>query len=207
MPKINKLSIDSKFYPEILKNIFDPPKTLYYLGDLTILNKNISIVGTRNITTCGQINTSKVTKEFVKTGYTIISGMALGVDAVAHFTAIENDGKTVAVLGAGVDVIYPPENKKLYDLIIKSGGLLISEVPSGTMVRRELFPARNRIISGLSERVVVVEAALKSGSLITARLAVEQGRDVYAVPGSAGCDYLIEQGASPIIFDLPDRID
>ncbi len=195
---IKKVQIDEAIYPQSLKNIFDPPEVLYYLGDLKVLGKNVGIVGTRKITETGRKITEKITAEFVEQGFTIISGMALGVDAVAHFSAIKNGGKTVAVLGAGVDIIYPPANRDLYNSIFKSGGLIISEVPPGTTVRRELFPARNRIISGLSEAVVVTEAALKSGSLITARLALEQGRDVFAVPGSPGCDYLIDQGAKTL---------
>lgn len=197
--KVKIIKIADKIYPESLKNIPDPPKILYCLGNLEILQKNIAVVGTRKITKYGQFVTSNLVKGLVENDITIVSGMALGVDGVAHWTAIRNGGKTVAVLGAGVDVIYPPENKDLYNSILESGGLIISEVPPGQRVSREMFPARNRIISGLSEAVIVTEAALKSGSLITARLALDQGRDVFAVPGSPGCDYLIDQGAHEVI--------
>ncbi len=205
MQSIKTIKRGDKDYPESLENISDPPEILYYLGNLSILGKNIGVVGTRQITKFGQEVTEKITKELVEEGFVIVSGMALGVDAVAHWTALKNGGKTVAVLGAGVDVIYPRENTHLYNSILEAGGLIISEVAPGRTVQKEMFPARNRIISGLSEAVVVTEAALKSGSLITARLALEQGREVFAVPGSPGPDYLIEQGAS-LILKSEDKI-
>lgn len=196
---IQVISDAGKGYPERLRNISDPPKKLYCLGDVNLLcGKNIGIVGTRRISNYGQKVTTKITKEFVENGFVIVSGMAVGVDSVAHWTALQSGGKTVAVLGAGVDVVYPPENETLYNSILESDGLIISEVPLGKRVEKEMFPARNRIISGLSEAVVVTEAALRSGSLITARLALEQGKDVFAVSGSPGTDYLIEMGATEI---------
>lgn len=197
---IQKIKLSDKEYPFLLKNIFDPPKKLYVLGhaELVSVSKMIAIVGTRRITTFGQKITSKLTKELVEIGYIIVSGMALGVDGVAHTTAIAVGGKTVAVLGAGVDIIYPPQHQILYSQIISSGGAIISEIPPGQFVPRNKFAARNRIISGLCEAVLVTEAEIKSGSLITAKLALEQGRDVFAVPGSAGTNYLIDQGATPV---------
>ena len=191
---VTRVTLQDENYPELLKSIFDPPEILYVLGKLP-KQKMIAIVGTRKITDFGQKMTAKVTKEFVEEGFVIVSGLALGVDTVAHQTAIENGGKTVAVLGAGVDIIYPPANRDLYNSILASSGAIISEVPPGQYVSKEKFPARNRIISGLCEAVIVTESELKSGSLITARLALDQGREVFAVPGSPGPDYLISCGA------------
>jgi len=198
---INLISRLDSAYPQSLKNIFDPPETLYVIGDIKF-SKAVSVVGTRQLSKRGQENTEIICKELVNRGFTIISGLALGIDAVAHWTAIKNGGKTVAVLGAGVDIIYPPQNRELYFKIIESGGAIISEIPPGKLSPHSYFPARNRIISGLSEAIIVTEAQIKSGALITARLAIDQGRDVYAVPGSPGCDYLIENGAQAIDLSL-----
>ncbi len=192
--EIKIVKITEKNYPESLKNIFDPPEKLYYLGDFRVFSA-IGVVGTRNMTERGRSNTEKIVRELIKENYTIVSGMALGVDAVAHWTAINNGGRTIAVLGAGVDIIYPPQNRELYFKIIESGGAIVSEIPPGRFVSRQAFPARNRIISGLSESIIVVEAQLKSGALVTARMALDQGKDVFAVPGSPGCDYLLDNGA------------
>jgi DNA processing protein len=187
--------------PQRLKNVYDPPKKLYVVGNEKLLfeNKIVAIVGTRQITDNGYEITAKIAKQFVKEGYIIVSGMALGVDRVAHEAAIEAGGKTIAVLGAGVDIIYPPQHKHLYFNIIQSGGAIISEIPPGHFVPREKFAARNRIISGLSEAVVITQANIRSGSMITAKLALDQGKDVYCVPGSEGCDYLLSQGANDIL--------
>ncbi|MCL4390083.1 MAG: DNA-processing protein DprA [Patescibacteria group bacterium] len=203
---VEVLKITDAGYPPQLKNIFCPPKTLYVKSQLgseevrkLVTGKIIAIVGTRKMTKKGEKNTAKITKELVKQRFIICSGMALGIDGVAHQTAIENNGQTIAVLGAGVDVVYPPQHRELYNSILAHGGAIIAEVPPGRRVSRELFPARNRIISGLSQAVIVIEAPLKSGALITARLALDQGREVLAVPGSPGCDYLIAQGAVKIL--------
>ena len=190
---IEKIKISDADYPEFLKNIFDPPKILYIRGQLP-KGKMVAVVGTRKMTDFGEKTCAKIVKELVKEGFIIISGMALGIDGVAHKTAIAAGGKTIAVLGAGVNIIYPPQHKDLYNSIIENGAV-ISEMEPDRFVEKKLFPARNRIISGLAQAVVVIEGALKSGSLITARLALEQGRDVFAVPGSEGTDYLISQGA------------
>ncbi len=194
---IGEVKFNNLRFPQSLKNIPDPPKQLYILGEIPA-GRKVGIVGSRKISSYGAKVTAQLTLELVKQGFVIVSGMALGVDAVAHQTAINDGGKTIAVLGAGVDVIYPPQNKALYNSILESGGAIVSEVPPGKTVTRAMFPARNRIISGLSEAVIVTEAAIDSGSLITARMALEQGRDVFAVPGTPGCDYLIDQGASNI---------
>src|SRR3989344_140729 len=198
---INLISRLDSAYPQSLKNIFDPPETLYVIGDIKF-SKAVSVVGTRQLSKRGQENTEIICKELVNRGFTIISGLALGIDAVAHWTAIKNGGKTVAVLGAGVDIIYPPQNRELYFKIIESGEAIISEIPPGKLSPHSYFPARNRIISGLSEAIIVTEAQIKSGALITARLAIDQGRDVYAVPWSPGCDYLIENGDQAIDLSL-----
>jgi DNA processing protein len=188
-------------FPPLLKNIPDPPKTLFCLGNELILSSEriIAIVGTRRMTRSGEEKATKITNDLVTAGFIIISGLALGIDGVAHRTAIGSGGRTIAVLGTGVDIIYPPEHVALYNSILQHEGAIISELSPGTRPDRAHFPARNRIISGLAQAVVVVEGALKSGSLITARLALDQGKDVFAVPGSEGTDYLIEQGAKPVV--------
>ena len=187
-----------KDFPESLKNIPDPPKSLYVVGNEKLLaaEKIIAIVGTRNPTEFGKEITAKIAKEFVKKGYIIISGMAKGIDSVAHWAAIN---KTIAVLGCGVDIIYPPENRELYFQILQNNGAIISEIPPGQFVPRNKFAARNRIISGLAQAVLIPECSLRSGSMVTARLALDQGKDIYCVPGSEGTDYLISQGANDIL--------
>lgn len=184
--------------PENLKNIPDPPKQLFVIGNAGLLasEKIIAIVGTRNPTEFGKEITAKITKELVEKGYIIISGMAKGIDSVAHWAAIN---KTIAVLGCGVDIIYPPENRELYFQILQNNGAIISEIPPGQFVPRNKFAARNRIISGLSNAVLIPECSLRSGSMVTARLALDQGKDIYCVPGSEGTDYLISQGANDIL--------
>lgn len=194
---VRKIKVSEPSYPYLLKNIFDPPQVLYIKGELPS-GRMIAVVGTRKMTSYGQEVTAKLTKELVEANFVIVSGMALGVDGVAHQTTISCGGKTVAVLGAGVDIVYPREHRQLYNSILEHGGAIISEVAPGKLVDRGMFPARNRIISGLSEAVLVTEGAIDSGSLITARAALDQGREVFAVPGSAGADYLIGQGAKPV---------
>ncbi len=191
-----QIKISEASYPFLLKQIPDPPAVLYVQGILP-KGRMIAVVGTRRMTPYGQKVTEELVRDLAKAGFIIVSGMALGVDGVAHKVAIEAGGKTVAVLGAGVDLVYPPEHRALYNSILAHGAV-ISEVAGTQRVERKRFPARNRIISGLCEAVVVTEGALDSGSLITARLALDQGRDVFAVSGSAGADYLIDQGAKPV---------
>lgn len=192
--------------PKSLKNIPDPPKVLYVLGNEKLLasDKIIAIVGTRQMTDYGKMITAKLTKELVNKDYIIVSGMALGVDGVAHQTAIENSGKTIAVLGAGPDIIYPPQHKELYQKILASGGAIVSEIPPGKTVPVHIFKARNRLISGLARGVLVTEGSIHSGSLITVKYALDQGKDVFVVPGpinsptSEGTNYLLKQGAKPV---------
>ena len=196
--------IDSE-YPRLLLEIADPPIALYCKGKLPhVAGPWLGVVGTRKPTTYGREITEKIALELAQQGIVIVSGLARGIDAIAHRMAIIAKTPTIAVLGCGVDIVYPPEHKELYAEIIKTGGAIISEVPPGHTVARGLFPARNRIISGLSLGVIVTEGAEDSGSLITARLALEQGREVFAIPGpitsylSAGPTKLIKQGAKVV---------
>ncbi|EGO63135.1 DNA-processing protein DprA [Acetonema longum] len=186
-------------YPQLLKNIFDPPLALYYRGQLPQDNDSIAIVGTRRSSIYGKNAAELFGSRLAAAGLLIISGAARGIDTAAHRGAMQQ-GKTLAVLGCGVDVAYPPENAKLLRAIAETGAV-VSEYPPGTPPHKSYFPARNRIISGLSRAVMVIEAGEKSGALITVDFALEQGRDVYAVPGSifsgvsAGTHRLIKQGA------------
>lgn len=202
--KIEELLINSENYPENLKNIYDPPSKLYILGNKEILKqKGVAIVGTRKASEYGKKVAFKFAKELSEKGINIISGLALGVDTYAHLGTLRPNslGKTIAVLGSGLDEIYPKQNIDLAKMIIRSGGCIISEYPLGTKPGKLNFPQRNRIISGISNGVVVIEASETSGALITADFALEQGRDVFAVPGnifsatSEGTNDLIKQGA------------
>ncbi len=193
-------------YPRLLRNIYDFPICIYVKGNVEVLNnKYIGIVGSRNCTEYGKQIARKFAYELSKKNIGIISGLARGIDTYAHIGCIEaNIGKTVAVLGSGLDEIYPYENKMLYEKIIQTGGAIISEYPIGTKPYGKNFPRRNRIISGMSDGIIVIEASKKSGSLITVDFALEQGKNVYAVPGninsihSAGTNELIKEGAIPI---------
>lgn len=198
---ITILTYDDPRYPSLLKNIHDPPVVLYVRGNPEMLNcRGIGIVGSRAATHYGKSIAQQMASSLAQQGFTIISGMALGIDTAAHKGALAVAGRTIAVLGCGLDIIYPPGNHKLFKDIAFSGAV-VSEYPLGTLPDNFRFPARNRIISGLSLGVVVVEAANRSGSLITASHALEQGREVFAVPGridsvkSAGTHTLLQQGA------------
>lgn len=197
---IKILTVFDDNYPSLLKEIYDPPTVLYFKGEIP-LGRAIAIVGTRSITGYGKVVTERFAKFLAETGITIISGLARGVDSLAHQSAISVDGKTVAVLGGGLNNIFPAENEGLASRISNNFGAVISEFPPDFASLPGNFPARNRIISGLSLAVLVTEAAEDSGSLITARDALEQGRDVFAVPGpitsdrSKGTAILIKQGA------------
>lgn len=200
---INKVGIFDKDYPYLLKQIYDPPAVLYYKGNLEALRKKcIAVVGTRKMTGEGRLLTDKFVKHLVKAGLTIISGLARGIDTEAHKTAVEANGQTVAVLGSGLNKIYPPENKQLAMDIINGHGAVISEYPPDELPCPGNFPIRNRIISGLSLGVLVVEASDNSGSLITARLALEQGREVFAVAPNT----LIKDGAFAV-FEPEEILD
>ena len=187
-------------YPRQLQTMPDKPVGLYAIGDCDLSAPCISIVGSRGCTVYGQTTTRRFAAEFARAGYTVVSGMARGIDTMAHLGALEAGGKTIAVLGTGVDVIYPPENADLYKKIIEAGAV-ISEFPIGARADRQNFPIRNRIVAGMSLATIVVESDIKGGSMITARLAGEYGRDVFAVPGridsplSRGCHALLKDGA------------
>jgi DNA processing protein len=188
-------------YPALLANLSDAPSGLFVKGDVSALGlPALAIVGSRNPTRGGERNAFEFARHMAASGFVIVSGLATGIDAAAHRGAIAAGGITVAVLGNGVDVVYPSSNRQLAAEVAASGAL-VSEYPPGTEPRRAYFPQRNRLISGLSLGTLVVEAARRSGSLITARLAAEQGREVFAIPGSIhnplarGCHRLIRDGA------------
>lgn len=203
-------------YPALLKTIPDPPLVLYVRGELRPEELTVALVGSRKATPYGLNVTQLLTGDLVQAGFSIVSGLARGVDARAHNTALEAGARTIAVLGSGVDVIYPAEHGTLAKRIAGQGAV-VSEFPLTTPPHRENFPVRNRIISGLSYGVIVVEASLKSGSLITARMAAEQGREVMAVPGSIfnessrGCHALLKDGAAlvqtwkDVVEQLPEE--
>lgn len=201
---VSFITLDDREYPLLLKKIKKPPFVLYYIGDIRLLTgeKMLAVVGTRKITEYGRHVTELFTGDLVQAGFTIVSGLAMGVDAVAHRTVIEEGGRTVAVLGCGVDCCYPMENSSLYLAIIKKGNLIISENPLSMQPTKGSFPSRNRIIAGLSLGVLVTEGATDSGSLITANDAFSFGRKVFAVPGpitsalSKGPYDLIGKGAA-----------
>ncbi|WP_407276823.1 DNA-processing protein DprA [Halothiobacillus sp. DCM-1] len=189
-------------YPALLHSLPDAPAALFARGDIRLLDEpQLAMVGARNATTGGLNNARAFAKHLAACGLVITSGLALGIDAAAHDGALQAQGATIAVMGTGPDLIYPQQNQPLAQRILNTGGLLVSEWPPGTPARKEHFPRRNRLISGLAEGVLVVEAGLQSGSLITARLATEQGREVFAIPGSIhnplarGCHRLIRDGA------------
>ena len=201
---IEILTIKDEAYPTQLKEIASAPPVLYVRGDKNILgNKSIAIVGSRKFTEYGRRVTENLTKDLVRAGLTIVSGLALGIDGIAHRAALDADGITAAVLGTGIDdaTIYPREHFNLAKQIIENGGALLSEQPPQTPSLKQNFPARNRIMAGLALGTLVVEAAENSGSLITAQFALEQNREVFAVPGdifspqSTGANLLVKRGA------------
>ena len=181
--KYEIIKIGDKFYPEKLTKIYAPPQVLYVIGDKTVLNdKSIAIIGCRKCTQYGSKLAQKFGYELSKKGIVIVSGLARGIDTCSHIGAIKANGKTIAVLGSGLDIIYPPENKKICEEIVKTGGAIITEYPLGTKPYRYNFPLRNRIISGLSNGILVIEAKEKSGTLITVGYGLEQGKEIFAIP-------------------------
>jgi DNA processing protein len=203
--QINFITIHDPDYPHLLKEISYPPWGLYYWGDLSVLNNPLclAVVGTRKISAYGKLVVEKIIKELIPYNFVVISGLALGVDTLSHKTTLNEGGKTVAILGTGLDQIFPRANESLSRQIIKNGAL-ITEYPLGSKSFKSHFPWRNRIISGLASATLVIEAPEKSGALITANFAVEQNRDVFAIPGSifnnnsTGTNKLIQQGAKLI---------
>jgi len=217
------LAVDDENYPESLKNISDPPICIYVKGNVKILNARdrkffdgkqifFAIVGTRKPTSYGQQIARKFAYELSEAGFVIVSGMAMGIDTVAHQAALDAGGKTVAVLGCGVNIIYPAINYRLYQNIIKTGGAVISEFPPDQTVLKGLFISRNRIISGLSRGVLIAEGLKDSGALITARFAGEQGKEVFAPPAPITSDmsqapnFLLKQGAK-LVTSIEDILE
>lgn len=200
-PQHHILVPEDPHYPALLKRIRTAPPVLFVLGDPTVLNDpQIAMVGSRNPTQGGKENARAFAAHFATNGLTVTSGLAVGIDAYSHEAALEGGGNTIAVVANGLDIIYPLRNRKLAERIAAQG-CIVSEFPIGTVAHPQHFPRRNRIISGMSFGVLVVEAALQSGTLVTARHAMEQGREVFAIPGSIhnplarGCHHLIRQGA------------
>ena len=204
--------MDDGVYPQLLREIDDPPIVLYVQGDWQICVENpcVGFVGSRRSSTYGVNASEMLARDLAKKGVTIVSGLARGIDAAAHRGALEAGGKTIAVVGTGIDEIYPKEHKFLVQQILESGGAIVSQFPLETPPLPENFPYRNRIISGLSLGVVIVEATERSGSLITARLAIEQNREVFAVPGnitssnSYGTNYLIKSAGAKLVQQWQD---
>ncbi|MDQ3749649.1 MAG: DNA-processing protein DprA [Acidobacteriota bacterium] len=214
------LILDDGGYPFLLREIADPPITLYVKGDWQACFDApcVAVVGSRRCSTYGENASEMLSRDLATNGICIVSGLARGIDSAAHRGAIAGKGKTIAVLGTGIDGVYPKENAKLVDEILDAGGAIVSQFPLGTPPLKDNFPYRNRIISGLSLGILLVEASERSGSLITARLAMEQNREVLAVPGnitsknSFGTNYLIKSGAKlvqqwqDVVSELPQEI-
>lgn len=206
---------DDEMYPQQLKFISDNPVVLTCLGDISLLQrKQVAIVGARSVSNLGVKLTRKMAGTLAKKGYVVTSGLARGVDGLAHLGAVDEQGATIAVLGSAVDFCYPAENKQLYDDILAKGGLIISENKVGSgIVSKHQFPKRNRIITALSEAVVVTECTKKSGSLITAKLALEMGKELFAVPGHPldkhfeGTNDLIKQSCAHVLTNIDDLLE
>lgn len=214
------LILDDGSYPQMLREIDDPPPVLYVKGDWQACFEQpcVGVIGSRACSTYGENASEMLSRDLASRGLTVVSGLARGIDTAAHRGSIRGQGRTVAVMGTGIDNVYPKENRKIADEIVASGGCLVTQFPLGTPPIKENFPYRNRIISGLSYGVLIVEASERSGSLITARLAAEQNREVLAVPGnitsgnSFGTNYLIKSGAKlvqqwqDVVSELPAEV-
>lgn len=204
--KINRISPDESKYLQILSSIAKKPEALYYTGKLPETRRpTVAIVGTRKPTAYGKEVTTRFAGELARKGVVIVSGLALGVDALAHTAALEAGGTTLAVLGNGLHYIYPTANRALAERILKNGGAILTEYEEGVDARSHQFLERNRIVSGLADAIIITEAAQRSGTLNTATHALEQGKEVFVVPGnitspmSLGCNALIKQGAMPLV--------
>jgi len=204
------ITFDDPLYPNLLKQIYDPPLVIFLQGNKNLLNQSqLAIVGSRSASVSGRDTAFNLAKQLMESGLVITSGLALGIDAYAHRGALSFDASTIAVVATGLDKVYPARHRALAQQIISQEGAIISEFLPGTLPKAGHFPKRNRIISGLSIGVLVVEAEMKSGSLITARCALEQNRDVFAIPSTInnpqakGCHWLIKQGAK-LVEDLAD---
>lgn len=210
---IGYITINSKEYPEKLNHLSDPPYVIFYKGNLELLKGElIAVIGARKYSGYGAQVTKVISKELSENNFTVVSGLAAGIDSIAQRSVIDYPGKTIGVLGCGIDIIYPKSNRLLYEDILKNHGLIISEFLPNTPPMAYNFPRRNRIISGISKKLIIIEATDKSGSLITVNYALELGMDVMAVPGpvfngnSEGCNKLIRDGAKPFteMVDLYD---
>jgi DNA processing protein len=212
LEKINAsiLTFLDEEYPSQLKNIYFPPIVLYYKGNIELIESNsVAIVGTREPTSYGRITAELIATELANRNVSSVSGLARGIDTIVHTSSLKASGKTIAIIGSGLDVIYPPENKKLFDSISESG-LIISEYPLGTKPDAQNFPRRNRIISGISLGTLIVETKLNGGAMLTAQYALDQGKEVFAVPGninskySEGPNILIQRGSAKLIRNVDD---
>lgn len=206
--KIKALTCLDEEYPSYFKNIYYAPLVLFYEGDISLLNSSyrLGVIGSRKCQKYGQDATIKILGElFEDLDVTIISGLAQGIDTIAHQTALNNNQKTIAVLGAGIDICYPKNNLSTYNLI-KENGLIISEYPHGVNPNPSFFPMRNRLIAAISQKILVTDAKVKSGTQITIKYALEQGKDVLAIPHpifeESLCNVLISQGAKPVFHGL-----
>jgi len=219
--EIFQINLSDYDYLRDLPHIPDPPKKLFIRGKLPAKRvKTVAIVGTRKPSAYGREIATKIASECAKNGIVVVSGLALGIDSIAHRAAIDSGGKTIAVLANGVDKIYPRSHEDLGQKILQTNGAILSEYPNNTPARPWQFLARNRIVSGLADAVVIIEAASRSGTLSTANHALDQGKEIFAVPGnitsplSAGCNQLIKNGANPLTsvedlldFLIPDRFE
>lgn len=200
-------------YPDNLKRIYDPPPYLFVLGTFTEQDKfALAIVGTRNPSAYGKVLAEKFTVELARLGLTIVSGLARGIDTIAHSTAVNHNTRTIAVIGSGIDTIYPPENENLSERIAEQGAV-VSEFEMGAQPDAEHFPRRNRIISGLSLGTLIVETDLDGGAMITAQCALDQNREIFAIPGpitekrNAGCNLLIKRGEAKLVQTVEDILE
>lgn len=205
------ITIADTEYPKLLKQIYDPPILFWIKGNPEALSKpGVAVVGTRNASTYGKKQAEKLSKKLAEEGLCIFSGLAYGIDTIGHQAALAIGTPTVAVLGSGIDNLYPKSNAEVANNIVKSGGAVISEFPPGTIPDKGNFPLRNRVVSGLSLGVVVMESGIKGGSMITAELALDQNREVFAVPhpldnpSGTGCNYLIKKGAAKLVQVVDD---
>ncbi len=212
--KASLVAFNDEEYPSLLRHIYDPPILLWIRGDQSVLNHDgIAIIGTRNPSRYGMEQAAKWATLLSDTGICINSGLAYGVDAIAHRNTLDAGGKTVAVLGSGIDVIYPYKNKPIAERIIENGGAVITEYPPGTPPDAVNFPGRNRIVSGMSRGVLVIESGIKGGSMITARYALDQNREVFVIPHplnnarGEGCNYLIKTGQGKLVQTTEDIFD
>lgn len=210
---IKLINIYDDNYPDKLKNIYDKPMVLYAIGNTNILNDfSLAIVGCREYSEYGKKMAQIISKNIANNNIITVSGLARGIDSIAHIETVNLKKRTIAIIGSGLDNIYPKENEKLADEIIKNGGVILSEYIIGTKPEKMNFPARNRIISGISDGVIVIEAKKKSGTMITVDFALEQGKNVFAVPGnvtninSEGTNELIKQGAK-IVTSMEDILE